>query len=122
MFDMGFDIYAMVKPKTRADVIALLHEAQTEAENVSQMFTDVFAACEAARKEGVLPPKAEDSVTTTLIEFEGVQLSPVTWAEFLDVSFQYLHARMMKLGWSYERAIAAEMAKKRYKAEDDSDY
>jgi hypothetical protein len=46
MMDLGFDIYAMVKPKTKADYIALLEEALSLIQQVNEHLDDVFNACE----------------------------------------------------------------------------
>lgn len=114
MFDMGFDIYAMVKPKTKADYAALMEEALAMSELLNEQLDDVFEKCAAARAQAQGTDVAED-LSTMLIECEGIQLSPLSWAELLDIPFQLLHARMMKLGWSYENAIADELRRKQFK-------
>jgi hypothetical protein len=38
MDDLKFDIYAMVKPKTEADILALLAEARSELQRVNAHF------------------------------------------------------------------------------------
>ncbi|WP_162570724.1 hypothetical protein [Variovorax sp. PBL-E5] len=45
--DLGFDIYAMVKPKTKADYIALLDEALSLIQQVNEQLDAVFEACQA---------------------------------------------------------------------------
>jgi len=47
---MGFDIYAMVKPKTREDVLRLLDEAHLELENINTHLTALTTQLEGSRK------------------------------------------------------------------------
>jgi hypothetical protein len=41
-----FDAYAMVNPKTKQDIIALLDEANAELDNLSQILRQLTAQCE----------------------------------------------------------------------------
>ena len=41
-----FDIYAMVKPKTSEDYLALLEEAHSEADNLNTIYTELLRKLE----------------------------------------------------------------------------
>lgn len=44
--NLGFDIYAMVNPKSEQDVLNLLDEALSELGNIHRILDDVYARCE----------------------------------------------------------------------------
>lgn len=46
MKDLNFDIYAMVEPKTGADVLALLDEALAELDNINLLLDKLIQNCE----------------------------------------------------------------------------
>lgn len=48
---MGFNIYAFIRPTTRAEYSALLDEALSLAHQLSEQFDGIFAACQKARDE-----------------------------------------------------------------------
>lgn len=41
---LNFDIYAMVQPKTSADLVMILKEALSEIENINSALDDILAA------------------------------------------------------------------------------
>jgi len=57
MFDMGFDIYAFVNPKTKEDYSALLDEALREADNINQHLKKMEGFLESKRKPQEGGPK-----------------------------------------------------------------
>jgi hypothetical protein len=43
--DLGFDLYAMAKPKSRADLLLLADEARAELKRINDHFDRMFADC-----------------------------------------------------------------------------
>lgn len=46
LHSMGFDVYAMVTPRTQDDVIVLLNEALSELDNINMLFDEIFKNCQ----------------------------------------------------------------------------
>lgn len=47
--NLGFDIYAMVNPKSEQDVLVLLDEALSELSNIHRILDDLYERCERNR-------------------------------------------------------------------------
>lgn len=49
MNDLNFDIYAMIKPKTDADISAMLDEALAELKNFNRLWDELFDELDAQK-------------------------------------------------------------------------
>lgn len=100
MFDMGFDMYAMVKPKTKADVLAILREAGEEASRINNIFSDTFAQL---ALEQTVEPKPERQ--RCFYAYGQLEMTQLEWVQFLGISHTVFYARVGECGWCMEEAI-----------------
>lgn len=110
MFNMGFNIYAFVKPQSKDDYARLLVEVEDMIVDDQTSFEDIYFAeevleayelqygdCEEAKRLIKKPP--------TLFTYEGLSMTASQWCERLCVKWQEFYECAEALG-SVEAAIA----------------
>ena len=71
MNDLKFDIYALAKPKTKADILALLKEALSELQEINFILDDVLETLE---KEKFLEDTTFDNAQNMLIKYFKIEV------------------------------------------------